>query len=132
MSEVKSKVKDMSSSSLLVPGRCRLLGAAVSFLTSNAEETGGRVTPSNGGYDGSLAATTIVMKNGSTTGEELFSFAIPVGWWAWDQGTIPYMFMFGDGYIEFDSGIFIDAWSNTGVGKPIPGKTNIYVYYEGA
>jgi hypothetical protein len=40
--------------------------------------------------------------------------------------------MFGDGYIEFDSGIYIMQWDNASVGQPLPEKTNVYVYYEGA
>ena len=127
----------MASSNLLVSGRCRLYGAAVALVSGGGATTAGdRVTPTQEPeYDNTLARTTVVMKNGSSSGSELFSFAIPVGYNNWSCGKSPYVFMFGNGYIEFDSGIYIDTseWDdNSGVGQPIPAKTNVYVYYEGA
>ena len=131
MADIKGKVRLMSAASaLLVPGPCRLFGAAISVISSPEDEAGGQIYPEGANY--LLSDTTVEMKNGSG-GDVLFSFAIPVGKESWSCGRTPFVFMFGNGYIEFDSGIYIEQWTDHDiVGKPDSSETNLYVYYEGA
>ena len=109
------------------------MGAEFALYSVNADEDGGRISWSKSAYDQTLASSTAVMRDGSASGDILFSFALPVGATNWSCGQAPFAFMFGNGYIEFNSGIYVEAWDHAGsVARPLQSETNLYIYYEGA
>ena len=112
-------------------GPCRLLGVSLNVWSSSGASTAGdRVYPGQAGY--LIAQTRISLRDVSASGAELFSFHIPVGKNNWSCGKNPYTFMFGDGYILFGDGIHVPALTGNSAGLPLPSKSFLTVYYEGA
>jgi len=132
MSQVSGSVSHLlDASGLLVDGPCRLLGVSMNVWSSKAATgTGNQVYALNTGY--LIAKTKVSLLDGSATGDELFSYHIPVGSVSWGCGMTPYTFMFGNGSIRYTSGIYVLAWDGTGAGQPVPANSQITVYYEGA
>jgi hypothetical protein len=121
----------LSSNRTFASGPCRLLGVSLNVWSQSREdEIGDRVYPGQTGY--LIAQTRISLRDVSASGAELFSFHIPVGKNNWSCGQTPYTFMFGDGYILFGDGIHVPALTGNSFGLPLPAKSFLTVYYEGA
>ena len=132
MSQVSGSASHLlNASGLMVDGPCRLLGVSLNVWSyRDAAAVGDQVYSNNGNY--LIGKTRVSLRDGSATGDELFSYHIPTGGANWGCGQTPYTFMFGNGYIRYNSGIYVLAWDGTGSGQPVPAQSQVTVYYEGA
>jgi hypothetical protein len=131
MSQVSGSASHvLDSAGTLVSGPCHLLGISINVWSDNSTVDGDKVGVRETNY--LIAKTKVSLRDGSATGDELFSYHIPAGVANWSCGQTPFTFMFGNGYIRYNSGIYVLAWDGTGLSQPAPAKSQVTVYYEGA
>lgn len=119
MSRISSE-KFLMSSDKTIAGRCRLVGVTVS-----CNDNGGKIAAAVG----TLSGKTLSFKNGTSSGVELFKFAVPVGTsLGYGCGIRPFRFMLGSNRILFEDGIFLAAAGNGT--REIKHETQVIVYYE--
>lgn len=109
---------DLSSGSLLVPGRRRL--AAIQLAI--ADPVGARPRPEAFDFD----AMKIRLSNGSASGDVLFGFCPPLGS-NFGYSIMPYYYEFGNARILFPDGIYCMALAGD---PPDPAEVMISVFYE--
>ena len=120
---VLSSEKFLMDADKTIAGRARLFGVQI----ASTNPAGDTVD-----YGSTLAARAIEFRNGSATADILFKFSIPVGAGGYGIGVNPFPFMFGNMSILFTDGIFVKALPGTGGDDPVPAKTSLVVFYEGA
>jgi len=125
---VLSSEKFLMDDDRMIAGRARLFG--VQIAVTDAVGGVGGVNCVNFASD--ITKRVIEFRNGSGTGDLLFKFAIPVGGTAYGIGVNPFPFMFGNMSILFPDGIFVPKLTGTASNDPVPAKTSLIVFYEGA
>ena len=123
MVDLSSKRFLMDATDNTIAGRVRLFGVQI-----------GSTNPWSATVDfaSELSDRVIELRNGSATADLLFKFAIPVGSNQYGIGINPYPFMFGNMSILFTDGIFVPALDGSEADDPVPSKTSLIVFYEGA
>ena len=110
---------------ITIAGRARLFG--VQIAVTNPVGGGTAVD-----FASAIEDRVIEFRNGSSTADILFKFAIPVGQNGYGIGVNPFPFMFGNMSILFTDGIFVPELTGLATDDPIPAKTSLIVFYEGA
>lgn len=124
---VLSSEKFLMNANKTIAGRARLFGVQIA-VTDRATGAGEGAVD----FGSDLTKRVIEFRNGSATGDILFKFAIPVGSDTYGIGVNPFPFMFGNMSILFPDGIFVPELTGTASDDPIPAKTSLIVFYEGA
>ena len=90
MSQVSGSASHLlNASGLMVDGPCRLLGVSLNVWSyRDAAAVGDQVYSNNGNY--LIGKTRVSLRDGSATGDELFSYHIPIGDVSWGCGQTPY------------------------------------------
>tara|TARA_R110000824_G_scaffold91379_1_gene222417 strand:+ start:4001 stop:4378 length:378 start_codon:yes stop_codon:yes gene_type:complete len=125
MVDLSSEKFLMNATDNTIAGRVRLFGVQIA---STNPVSGGKAVD----FSSELSDRVIEFRNGSATADLLFKFAIPVGTNGYGIGVNPYPFMFGNMSILFTDGIFVPALDGSESDDPIPSKTSLIVFYEGA
>jgi len=125
MVDLSSEKFLMDNTDITIAGRVRLFG--IQIASTNRSSTSRAVD-----FGSDVNKRSIEFRNGSATADLLFKFAIPVGKNGYGIGTNPYPFMFGNMSILFTDGIFVPALDGSANDEPIPSKTSLIVFYEGA
>ena len=125
MMVVLSSEKFLMDDDRMIAGRARLFG--VQIAVTDMVSSGTSVS-----FASDITKRVIEFRNGSGTGDILFKFAIPVGEAIYGIGVNPFPFMFGNMSILFPDGIFVPKLTGTASDDPVPAKTSLIVFYEGA
>ena len=122
MAELKNQSINMNDATLIA-GRCRLYGIQVSAASKTLDLP---TDPTD---------STITLTNGSSGGDILFKFSIQSGNASGGYGFVmPIPFMFGNNWILFDSGIYVNQMTSAtaGAGSLDRDLVQLSVFYEGA
>ena len=111
---------DLTSGSLLVPGRCRL--AAIQVAATDVDADRPKIT------DFDFDAMKVELSNGSG-GDVLFGLCIPLPA-VYSYTSMPFYYHFGNARILFTDGIY--SMSVSASVAPMPDEMMISVFYEGA
>ena len=113
---------NLSSGSLIAPGRCRL--AAIQLAIADPSGLNPRVRE----FD--FDKMKIELSNGSASGDVLFGFCPPLGS-NFGQSVMPYYYEFGNARILFTDGIYSKSVTGDLTLGPDPNEIMISVFYEG-
>tara|TARA_R110000765_G_scaffold394476_1_gene487997 strand:+ start:101 stop:469 length:369 start_codon:yes stop_codon:yes gene_type:complete len=113
---------NLSSGSLLVPGRCRLAAIQLAIAAPN------NLRPRVEAFD--FDKMKIELSNGSASGDVLFGLCPPLGG-NFGYSIMPFYYEFGNARILFTDGIYSKLVNADLLVGPDPSEIMISVFYEG-